>query len=343
MATLRRQSALLERVQRIAQIGGWELNWRTHALTWTDETYRIHGVTRENYRPTVESAIGFYTPQCQPLIRRALNEVTTKSHPFDLELQIVSQDGAVRWVRSMGRRADDEGEPDLVCGVLQDITDRRLLEEEIIQIAQRERTLLGFDLHDGLGQELTGLAFTLSGILSKIPPSAAPFREELRGVETSVREAIGTCRALAVGLSPTGRERGGFVGAVQHLAARMTKLHSLDVRVRTRGQLWSLEDGVADHLFRITQEAVTNAIKHAHAKRILISLVSNSARTVVSIQNDSHELPAKSPGGMGIKIMHYRARLIGATLTFTNLAGGGTRVRCCLETSSGGRKPGKSG
>ena len=151
--TLRRQSRLLERVQRIAQIGGWELDLCTNELTWTDETYRIHGVTRDTYQPTVETAIGFYTPETQPIIRKALHAATRR---------------ALHWVRATGLRQDAEGEPHILCGVFQDVTDRRVLEQEILYVGQRERTLLGFDLHDGLGQELTGALFMLGGVLGKL-------------------------------------------------------------------------------------------------------------------------------------------------------------------------------
>ena len=330
--TLRRQSALLERVQRIAQIGGWELNGRTRTLTWTDETYRIHGVTRENFSPTLESAISFYTPQARPLIVEAVKAASTQGVGYDLELPLLRKDGVLRWVRATGRRADEEGDFDVICGVFQDITERRVLEQAILNIAQRERTLIGFDLHDGLGQELTGMSLTLAGILSKVPESAGPFREELRQVETSMRAAINTCRELAQGLSPTGR--GGLLGAVQELAARIEKLHALKVKVRTRGGDWGLDDAVADHLYRITQEAVTNAIKHGQARRIMISLASSPIGTLVAIVNDHHGSAAKSTDGMGLKIMRYRARLLGATLSIKKLSAGGMRVRCCLVRGS---------
>ena len=331
---LRRQSRLLERLQRIGQIGSWELNTRTRSLTWTDETYRIHGVSRSSYSPTLESAINFYTPQARPLIRHALNAASNQGVGYDLELPLLRKDGVLRWIRATGRRADEAGNLDLLCGVFQDITERRLLEHEIINIAQRERTLIGFDLHDGLSQELTGMSLTLSGILSKIPKSADRFREELRGVETSMRAAINTCRELAQGLSPTGRERGGLVGAVRELATRMEKPPALRLKVRTRGGDWGLDDASADHLYRIAQEAVSNAIKHGHARRIIISLASSPTKRMVSIVNDHHGVAAKATDGMGLKIMHFRARLLGATLSIRSLPSGGMRVRCCLPKAA---------
>ena len=333
--TLRRQSALLEKVQHLAQIGGWELNLRTHELTWTPETYRIHGVTPATFNPTVDTAIGFYTRETQPTIRRALKAAADSALHYDLELQILRADGTLRWVRSVGRRADEEGEPQIVCGVIQDITERRALEEEIVSIAQREQTRIGLDLHDGLGQELTGISLVLGSVVPKLPPDAAAFRDVLRAVEKQVQDSIETCRTLAQGLSPTARKRGGLIVALQDLASRLEKLHSLPIRVRTRGQNGSLEDTITDHLYRIAQEAVTNALKHGSPTRITIAFESSSKRSVVSVTNDS-QTPSEKPAqetGMGLKIMRYRARLIGGTLTIRPLKSGGMRVRCCIASS----------
>lgn len=330
---VRKQSALLEKVQRIAQIGGWELNLRTNELTWTEETYRIHGVTPASFTPTVDTAIAFYTRNTQPTIRRALKAAAELALHYDLELQIVRADGVMRWVRSVGRRTDEEGDPHIVCGVIQDITDRRALEEEIVSIAQREQTRIGLDLHDGLGQELTGVSLILHSVVSKLPPSAATYRDILNGVEQQVRDAINTCRTLAYGLSPTARGRGGLVVAIQEFASRLQELHSLPIRLRLKGESVFLEDTAADHLFRITQEAVTNALKHARPTQITIALHSSAERTVLSITNDAQEplqQSSKVPG-IGLDLMRYRARLIGGTLTVREFIGG-MRIRCCVPS-----------
>ena len=327
--TLRRQSVLLEKIQATAQIGGWELNLLTNELTWSEETYRIHGRTQADYTPTVESAIGFYTPETEPLIRHAVEAAIASAARYDLELQIVRRDGERRWVRAIGRREDEGGKPRRVFGVFQDITDRRLLESKIVSIAQREQTRIGFDLHDGLGQDLTGIALLLDGLLSQVPDSEVAFREEMRRVIVLMRGTIDSCRLLAQGLSPTGNQQGGLIGALRALAVRIAKLTGVTIRVRTRGRTLLLDETVSDQLYRIAQEAITNAIKHGLARRIVVSINWNAARTVVSVTNDGNPITAgSSTGGMGLGIMRYRARLIGATLAIDATAAGGTRVRC---------------
>jgi signal transduction histidine kinase len=333
--TLRRQSLMLEKVQSTAQIGGWEVDLRTRELTWTEETYRIHGLAADAYKPTVESAIEFYTPETRPLIRHAVEAAALVGSRFDLELQILRQDatnqGERRWVRAIGRREEVAGQAGRLVGVIQDITERRLLEREIVLIAQREQNRISSDLHDGLGQELTGISLMLSGLLTRVPESAETFRTDLRNVETLVRHAVGSCRSLAQGVSPTGREHGGLVAAVRELGARIAKLHGIRVLVRTRGQNLGLGNATADHLYRIVQEAMTNAIKHGHARRVVVCIEWNARRTFVSISNDGETIasPRRSEG-KGLGIMRYRARLIGATVDIGPGVAGGTRVRCCL-------------
>jgi signal transduction histidine kinase len=333
--TLRRQSTLLEKVQSTAQIGGWELDLRSKELTWTEETYRIHGLTPAEYAPTLETSIDFYIPEARPLIRQAVAAAIASGARFDLELQIVPKDGREdgerRWVRAIGRREAVDGQPRRLVGVFQDINERRLLESEIVLIAQREQNRIGVDLHDGLGQELTGISFMLSGLLARVPESAETFRADLRKVETLVRHAVGACRSLAQGVSPTAREHGGLLTAVRELGARIASLHDIEVIVRTRGREFGLADATSDHLYRIIQEAMTNAIKHGQARRVVVSIDWNAERTLVSITNDGRTIaPAVHSEGMGLGIMRYRARLIGAILEIGPSAAGGTRVRCCL-------------
>jgi PAS domain S-box-containing protein len=328
---LRRQSLLLEKVQRAAKIGGWELDLRSNVLTWTEETYRIHGLTRDDYTPTPESAIGFYTPESAGLIRRALDATMSAGTPYDMELQIRRHDGEYRWVRTTGMREDEEGQLHRLFGVFQDITEHRRLEREIVRIAQREQMRIGSDLHDGLGQELTGIALSLGGLIGRDPGADPVSRDDLRQIESLVRTAITQCRSLAEGASPTALEIGGLIGATRHLAARIEKIHGIVVRVRIRERGLCLDEADADHLYRIIQEAITNALKHATPRRIVIGIDANPVRTLICITNDGKRFVAPSrTEGLGLGIMHYRAQLIGATLVIEPRNAGGTRVSCCL-------------
>ena len=334
-ALLRQQSALLDKTQQTAQIGGWALDLATQSLSWTDETYRIHGLTPNDYSPTVESAIDWYAPTSRAIIRAAVDDALAHGTPYDLELQIVAKGGVTRWVRATGQLEEDRGQPRRLLGIFQNVTERRALETEILRIAQREQARIGATLHDELGQELTGMSYLLHSISEKIPAEDPILAADITQLTSLVRDAIGTCRSLAHGLSPTGRERGGLIAALQSLASRIQEIYALKVLVRSRGEDWDFDSFIAEHLYRIAQEAVTNALKHAKATQIIISIDISTARTILSITDNGASSSGNSyTASMGLQIMRYRARLIDASVAIENTVGGGTRVRCRRATSA---------
>jgi signal transduction histidine kinase len=302
-------------------------------------------VTRDTFVPTLESAIGLCAPESEASIREALDGAVSRGRPFNLEVQFVRPDGEQRWVRTSGMRVEEGGQRRRLFGVVQDITEQRRLEQEIVLIAQREQIRIGSDLHDGLGQELTGIALMLSALsgrdLERVPVS----RRELEQLEGVARQAIVQCRSLAQGVSPTGQELGGLLGATRHLAVRIEKMHGIVVRLHfhgrgIHGRELHLDDAVADHLYRIIQEAITNAIKHAAARFLVVSIHWNPRRTVVCVTNDGKGFgPTRGRAGLGLGIMRYRARLIGATLEIEPTTAGGTRIRCRLPNPPHGSTP----
>jgi signal transduction histidine kinase len=323
---LRRQTALLNKAEHTAKIGGWELHLRSGTLLWTDETFRIHGVAPGAYQPEVDSAIEWYTPATRPFIRAALGTLVETGTPFDLELQIVASNGSTRWIRTTGQRESIDS--DRVFGIFQDLTDQRLLETEMMRIAQREQSLIGSTLHDGLGQELTGVSFMLHSLETKLADAGTQVRADLAQLKDLVRDAIGTCRSLAHGLAPTDRDRGGLIVALQSLCSRMALVFGVRIDFRAKGQDWAFDCFVAEHVYRIAQEALNNAIKYASPQRVSVA-INIAESTSISVSDDGAGIPGKAfTEGMGLQIIRYRAQLIGATISIDANASGGTRVRC---------------
>lgn len=128
-ARLQQDRALLRRVEKVAEVGGWKIDLDTQRLVWTQEVYRIHEVPFE-YRPSVDEGIQFYAPEARPRLREALNQCINDGIPYDLELPFDTARGTRRWVRARGRRITDEnGTPAAVVGTVQDVTERRILRE----------------------------------------------------------------------------------------------------------------------------------------------------------------------------------------------------------------------
>ena len=247
----------------------------------------------------------------------------------DQERAWVAQDGSVRWFTITHVPLRDHGAViGLVCTV-RDITNQKTLEQEILEISNREQRRLGSDLHDGLGQELTGLSLLVKGLEMQLSREAQQYSSQVAKISNLLARAIQSTRSLARGLAPVNLERGGLPEALKHLVARCTDMYSLEVSFSNGGQkLPDLEEGAATHLYRIAQEATTNAARYARAKSISIDLRTVGRKLQLSITDDgiglstglSHGRP-----GMGLKIMEYRARMLGGTLNFEE-PGTGTRI-----------------
>jgi signal transduction histidine kinase len=145
-----------------------------------------------------------------------------------------------------------------------------------------------------------------------------------------IDEAIEQARTMARGLYPVKLESDGFMAALEDLAMRSQQLFKVPCSFECVQTIRVNDNNAAVHLFRIAQEAVTNAAKHAHASRIQIRLVEEDARLTLSVEDDGCGMPeqAGSPTGMGLRIMHYRARMIDGDLQIRSAPEGGTIVRC---------------
>jgi PAS domain S-box-containing protein len=223
-----------------------------------------------------------------------------------------------------------------VIAVIMDVTERRMLERAIIDATNREQQRIGHDLHDGLGQELTGISLMLRSFAQRAAreyPSGAPVINE---VVDLVNQAVESARALAHGLSPVILERGGLPEALEQLAASASRTHDRRVRFRKsiRGAL-DIDTTATHHLYRIAQEAVTNAARHSGATSVSVRLSVGERRISLTITDNGCGLPpdvdgARSRDGMGLRIMEYRARMMHADFDIERLRRGGTRVRVSL-------------
>jgi PAS domain S-box-containing protein len=218
--------------------------------------------------------------------------------------------------------------------VLQDVSERKQLERAILQAVNREQYRIGNDLHDGLGQELTGIALMLRGVAGRLTSEYPAVLPEVEGITRLVSNAIENTRALARGLSPVNLERGGLQDALEGLAMHAMEVYGVQVSFSHRaptGRLLNAE--VANHLYRIAQEAVSNAVRHGKARSIRLHLSIARAKVRLTITDDGVGMPdaALDAAGMGLKTMRYRARMMGGEVQFERAEPTGTRIVCeCL-------------
>jgi signal transduction histidine kinase len=218
--------------------------------------------------------------------------------------------------------------------VLNDITARRKLERQIAEISDREQRRLGQDLHDGLCQQLVSLAFATRNLADRLRDDARPEAAEADQITDGLNDSITLARDVARGLYLVQLEIGGLSSAFEELADQIRARYHLDCQFVDRVTVPLHEPFAMPDLFRIAQEAVTNAVKHARAQHLTISLETDESRVVLQVIDDGIGLTAATTNparrGMGLHIMQYRARMIGATCTVENSPAGGTVITCCL-------------
>ncbi|HEU4593459.1 MAG TPA: PAS domain S-box protein [Steroidobacteraceae bacterium] len=280
---------------------------------------------------------------CDPPLDRRIaestEEATARGAPLVSELTVRgTQDGdATLFVEATVTSLVLRGERFWLT-MLQDATARRQLEREVLEASNREQQRIGNDLHDGLGQELTGIALLLRGLENRAEREAPALSPAIEEVALLVNDAIFTTRALARGLTPVTFDRGGLALALEELARRLSAMFHINVRCDADGTLdQGLESVNALHLYRIAQEAVTNAAQHGAAGQVQIVLRQDGERGLLRVEDNGHGFnPAQQQAkGLGLRIMHYRAQMMAGSLRIESARTRGTIVSCWFPRGAG--------
>jgi len=210
------------------------------------------------------------------------------------------------------------------------LKEAEILEKEILDISNREQRRIGHDLHDGVCQQLAGIALLTSTLADELEANHTSGAAEAERISTLLNEAIEQTRGVARGLFPVRLEEKGLVSALEELAANASELYKINCRFVSRQPPDMVEKGIALHLYYIVLEAVANASKHGSAANVTIHLKPVGKRYRLNVQDDGvgFSQPVGGHTGMGIRIMQYRARVIGATLNLRSQPGSGTCVTC---------------
>jgi two-component system CheB/CheR fusion protein len=218
----------------------------------------------------------------------------------------------------------------LFTGFVRDITERKRLERELLEVGRREQERIGQDLHDGLGQQLTAIEFlcrVLEQRLEERSPEEAP---RAAHIAEHVRKSIAYTRQLARGLAPVELGAGGLPASLEELAGHVSATFGVACVLEAQSMATVDDPALATHLFRIAQEAVTNAIRHGKARRVSIALDAGPEAIELRVRDDgSGYHPGSGTGrGLGVPIMGHRATMVGGTVSIRNTEGGGTVVIC---------------
>ena len=258
-------------------------------------------------------------PEYHHLDRAAVRKLLETGEPQEFEKEYLRKDGTrvpVRLTTFLVK--DPSGKPSGFAAIIQDISERKILEREILEAGAREQSKLGGDLHDTLGQTLTGLSLLAKTLRSKLGRRGATGAHEAARLADLSSLAVRQARGLARGLLPRELQSAGLSGALRELAAQAKDLFGVDCRVVASDEVRLGDETRAIQLYRIAQEAVHNAAKHARSRSgVTITLRRRDATLRLEIADRGVGIasPGKRRRGLGLGIMEHRARMIGATLT----------------------------
>jgi PAS domain S-box-containing protein len=309
-------------------------------------------------------------------IRRYISSALEKKESYDLEYRLVSASGERRWVRDQGcGNYDKAGRLISVDGAFFDITSRRLAEEElqesrrmlemqiaartaelrrvneqlrtqidqrkklealVLRASEREQQRVGLELHEDIGQQLAGLAFMVSALSSRLVGKVPKEAGVIGDILELFQKTINGVRGAAKGLYPVEIRSGGLHTALEGLAVTTRERFGLSCVFTGQDDFEVHDASVATHVYRIAEEAITNAVRYARARNISIDLKRSDGHAILTMDTDGDGagIDAVGAGAMGLEIMRYRAEAVGGVLEVASAPEGGTMVRCVFPNET---------
>jgi len=343
-----------------ANLGMWEWDLEKDEI-WVSPTRRAQLGFPAAGKITFEELISRWHEGDRDKVRQAVNEAIQQGKDYQVEFRVVRTDGDIQWVCARGRvQVDEDGQPKLLTGISLDITarkeaellaqqqrgelerlrqqktaflerevaERARLEREVIESCAREQRRIAYDLHDGVGQQLVGIALSAKLLEQQLrsdqPAEAEKASAIMRLANEAARQARLTARTLegAEGV-------GDLKTALESLAMNISEHCRVKSTVKANGASLPISAPASAQLYRIAQEAVHNAVEHGAAREVQIQLTFGGRDMLLTVQDDGEGFNKKKNGhGMGLRIMRYRAQCIGGWCEVHSGPGRGTTVYC---------------
>lgn len=320
-----------------ARVGTWELDIGAGKVRWSAAFEDLFGLPKAAFDGRFESYLSFIHPEdrnlVQTRIRRALEGI---DESYRVEYRVLRADATVRWLSSRGNVFRDESKkPIRLAGTSIDVTERKLLERELIEASSREQRRPAEDLHEDVGQWLTALQLEARTLSMQLRSKSEAEAAQAEKIVSYIGEVTSRTHQLARALPASKIEAGGLAAALNELASETERLYDIHCYCDCSAGVTVHNTGAALQLYRIAQEAINNAVRHGEATEITVCLdVEEAGYVRLRIRDNGRGVPQPLPKapGMGIRIMQHRARLLGSTVDIHTAEGGGTEVICRFPT-----------
>jgi PAS domain S-box-containing protein len=341
---LREQRALLSEAQKLAGLGWWEWTPESGRVVWSEELYRIYGVSPETFKPSFEAYLERVHPDDRSHSGAMMARALVDGRGYNMNERIVRPGGEVRYLRSQAEVVRGEhGRPIKVLGACLDFTEQRHSETALRQAAQdlhgltrrlvqaeeAERKRIAGELHDRVGQALSALNITLD-IVMRSDALAPAVKQRLADSVSLVDSTLHSIEGVMADLRPPLLDEYGLAAALAWHAEEFSRRTGIRVTVDDEAAeaVRSLRLEAALALFRISQEALNNVLKHARAAAVRIEVVLAGSDVVLTVQDDGAGFDTSSVprGRLGMTTMRERAEAAGGRLEIASAAGRGTRV-----------------
>lgn len=249
------------------------------------------------------------------------------------EIRNRARDGTFYWVdTTIVPFLNEAGKPAQYISIRSDITHRKRLEQELLDISEREQRRFGRDLHDGLGQRLTGLEMLSHALAAELKTQVPALAGLARRLNEELRETVTQARLISHSLAPVQLHGEGLMRGLAELATSTGRIPGVACRFVCAPPVQVNDVTTATHVYRIAQEAVNNALKHGRARAVDITLTNRAGGLELTVKNDGRAIRTtnRANGGMGLNVMRYRAGVIGASLSVESGKSKGVQVTCTL-------------
>lgn len=335
---------------RGARLGAWDWRVQTGETFFDRRWMQMLGFTKEWVEPVIESWQSRIHPEDRERVLEVLNaHLEGRNRYYEVEHRLRTRTGEWKWILSMGRVLDREadGTPTRMTGIHMDIDERKTAEERLRRTSERlrrlsarlddireeERKSVAREIHDELGQALTGLQLELSWMGDRLAGDGGELRQRIESMSTIVDESLDAVKHLCARLRPPVLDDLGLGEAVRWQAREFADRYGIECVVDVSGDRAESIGGqseAATSLFRILQETLTNTVRHAEARRVEISLAEVGGHMELTVSDDGKGIdPSALPGkeSFGLLGMRERAERLGGSLEISRPRSGGTRIR----------------